>query len=186
MILILFTYLTRAAISFGFEMSEFWSADNQPQLSIVCEKSESFCADLCFQNTSCELDVKICRDCVGTSLIMTNIFEKMGVQYRNTGASISYYEFIDFLREKNFVFFSSKSIYNQIESYDSPLLRARFQKLCPSNIEYPIVFFGLKKKGGGIEHVRYVACGNEVYAMSAQPDIILTKNLYFYHSDQVN
>lgn len=110
--------------------------------------------------------MKVCRDCIGTSLLVTDIFEGMGVRYKNTGKEIRFDEFVTFLRTGQFVTFSAKSVYNHVDNYDSLNLQMRFNGLCPFEPKNPaIVFFDLRPKSNVLNKVRYVACDQSVFEM---------------------
>jgi hypothetical protein len=156
-------------------MCEGWNQQNRLQLEIRCDSTNRLCNDLCQHNDYCKIEEKICINCVGTSMLMNSIFEQMGMKYRSTNEEVSSYELIDFLNNKNFVSFTSKSIFNQIDSYDSPALKSRFQSLCSENVAYPLVIFELNPNSFMPRSVKFVICGEKIYRMSDLPEI-LTNN----------
>lgn len=157
--------------------SEYWGEDNSPKLKFSCDKNDGLCNQLCNKENNCEIQQVICRDCIGTSILMTNIFEEMGTRYRSTSEDVSNYEFIDFIKLGMYVTFSSKSIYNQTDSYDSENLKAKFLSLCPLKTQTSLVFFSLKNASKVLDEVKYVICDNSIFRMSDNPDIILNKKL---------
>lgn len=170
---IIFLSLIMQNHAFAIQVEEIWSADYNPQLKVQCfDGEETLCRDLCKSDLSsneCIVDQKVCRDCVGTSLLVTNIFEGMGVRYRNRGDEVSSYELIDLLTSKNFVTFTSKSVYNHVDAYNSLTLQKKFQSLCPAETKStPVVFFDLKPKSNILNKVRYVACDEKIFTMSAE------------------
>jgi len=148
---------------------ELWTEDYKPYLSVQCDlRNQSDCERLCRldDNFSCQLPMKVCRDCIGTSLLVTDIFEGMGVRYKNTGKEIRLDEFVDFLRLGQFVTFSAKSVYNHVDNYDSLNLQMRFNGLCPFEPRNPaIVFFDLRPKSNVLNKVRYLACDGNIFEM---------------------
>lgn len=156
----------------AFEIQEAWNAEYSPELIVNCSELDRLCIDLCNNETKCVIPQKVCKDCIGTSVLMTNIFERMGVGYRNAGEAISEYTLVDLIKSGNFVTFTSRSIYNQNDTFDSRLSKERFQSLCSNSTPYPVVFFGLRPKSTVLSEVKYVACGAEIYKMTATPDII--------------
>ncbi|MCK6596528.1 MAG: hypothetical protein L6Q33_15140, partial [Bacteriovoracaceae bacterium] len=148
---------------------EIWSEDYKPFLKIQCsERDSEICSKVCeldFTGT-CQVPMKVCRDCIGTSLLVTDIFEGMGVRYKNIGKEIRFDEFIDFLRANQFVTFSAKSVYNHVDNYDSLNLQMRFNGLCPFEPKNPaVVFFDLRPKSNVLNKVRYVACDQSIFEM---------------------
>jgi hypothetical protein len=156
-----------------WSVGEFWDLDNIPKIKFSCDTIDTTCYQLCNVQTGCEVIEKVCRDCVGTSILMTNVFEGMGIQYRNTNENVSNHDFFDFLKLGMFVTFSSKSIYNQTDSYDSDYLRTKFLSLCPSGTQNVLAFFSLKNKSNSLDEARYVVCDDSVFGMSDDPEVVL-------------
>ena len=159
-----------------WSINEFWDQDNSPALKIVCNANDDLCTDLCGKNNNCNIKQVVCRDCIGTSILMTNIFEGMGIQYRSTNENVLDSEFTDFIKRGMYVTFSSKSIYNQTDSYDSESLREKFLSLCPLETQNSLVFFSLKDSTNILDEVKYVVCDNHISRMSDNPDIVLNEN----------
>ncbi len=156
-------------IESNLSFEEYWSVELEPFLNINCQGDyKSFCQKVCNveADKSCSIPMPVCRDCIGTSLLITNIFESMGIRYRNSGNHISNEVFSEYLSRKQFVTFSSKSVYNHVDSYDSQNLRNRFKSLCTEEIESPIVFFDINPKGNRLGKVRFLACGSTIYEMT--------------------
>jgi hypothetical protein len=172
-ILILLFKLSTAS---AFQSSEFWDQQNRLHLNFQCTNAEPFCFDLCQKNETCSFEEKVCVNCVGTSLLITSIFEQMGSLFQNTNEEISSYEFIDFIKQKKFVSFSSKSPFNQFESYDSPALKSRFQSLCGNQTDYPLVLFELNERSQTLKKIKFVICDDRVFRMTDSPDIIFNES----------
>ncbi|MDD4974340.1 MAG: hypothetical protein PHY93_08300 [Bacteriovorax sp.] len=160
----------------GWSASEYWDESYSPKLKIICDKDESLCNQLCNIETGCEINQVVCRDCIGTSILMTNIFEGMGTSYRSTSENISTYEFVDFLKQGMYVTFSSKSIYNQTDSYDSATLKEKFLSLCPENTDNALVFFSLGHASNVLDEVKYVTCDSNIFRMNDNPDIVVNES----------
>jgi hypothetical protein len=176
--IILLMMLMKISTSFAFEVKEIWNQENRLQIEFQCSSIDRFCHDLCLKDDSCKVEEKVCLNCVGTSMLMNSIFEQMGLKYRNTQEEVSSYELIDFLNKNNFVSITSKSIFNQIEAYDSPVLKSRFQSLCPENIAYPLVIFELNPTSHTPRSVKYVLCDEKIFRMTDSP-IILTGEIRY-------
>ncbi len=174
--IILILFFLKIQLSYSVEISELWNDQNRPYLILECLPQDKLCSATCANEGQCAIEQKVCKDCVGTSILMTNIFERMGIFYRNSGNKISTQEFAHFLQDHNFVTFTSRSIYNQTDSFDSPQTKARYQSLCPDQTEYPVVFFELKAKSSVLNAVKYVACQNEIYEMRTSPEIIFNES----------
>lgn len=170
-LLFICTFFSLAHASWRVE--EIWDDNYNPKLNFICDRNEQLCGQLCNNKTTCQVNEVVCRDCIGTSLLMTNIFDGMGTQYRSTGQEILGYEFIDFIKKGMYVTFSSKSIYNQTDSYDSELLRSKFLSLCPIGTLSSLVFFSVKDRSNILEDVKYVVCDRSIFEMSNNPDVVL-------------
>lgn len=170
--IILLMMLMKISTSLAFEVKEIWNQENRLQIEFQCSSIDRFCHDLCHKDDSCKIEEKVCFNCVGTSILMNSIFEQMGLKYRNTQEEVSTYEMIDFFNTKKFVSFTSKSIFNQIEAYDSPALKSRFQSLCPEFVTYPMVIFELNPASSTPRSVKYVICDDKFFRMTDNAEII--------------
>ena len=159
----------------AFDVHEAWSDQNKLHLKFQCQSIDRFCYNLCEQDDKCLIEEKMCFNCVGTGLLLNAIFEQMGVLFQSTRDEITNYELIDFLNQKNFVSFTSRSAYNQIDSYDSPAIKARFQSLCEGLVDYPVVLFELNNVTHAISRVKYVLCNDRIFRMSDSPEVILNE-----------
>lgn len=130
-----------------------------------CGEDEYQCEDFCGEKI-CKIEEKVCRNCIGSNLLITHIFRDMGRTFRNSGNEISYYEVLETLSTNLFASFTSKSIYNIVERYDSPKLRKKFQSLCDNGTEYPVVIFGINKVSRILDEVKFVLCGDQAFEMS--------------------
>ena len=130
-----------------------------------------FASRACGEEKMCEFKEGICRDCIGTSLYMTSLFNGMGSIYRST-EFVRSSELLDLIERGDFITLSSRSIYNHVESFDSDKLKARFQVLCRDGSEYPLVFIAAERGSRLPGDVLYVTCGNEVYKMEQKPSIL--------------
>jgi hypothetical protein len=156
-----------------WKVEEIWDTNYNPKLSFVCDRNEQLCGQLCNNKITCQVNEVVCRDCIGTSILMTNIFDGMGSQYRSTGFEVSSYEFVDFIKKGMYVTFSSKSIYNQTDSYDSDSLKNKFLSLCPSGSVNSLVFFSVKDGSNILDEVKYVVCDKKIFGMTNSPDIFV-------------
>lgn len=163
---LLFLFNTYAFVDLT-SFDEVWNIDYKPVLKINCSQRDSEgCSNLCQTTNSCEIPMKVCRDCIGTSLLVTDIFEGMGVRYKNTGKEIRFDEFLEFIKSGSFVSFSAKSVYNHVDNYDSLKLQMRFNGLCPKEpIKPALVFFELRAKSNVLNKVRYVTCDDAIFEM---------------------
>ena len=95
--------------SFAMTFFEEWTSNYSLNLKVSCDKNEAhLCAELCsleHETYNCTIPQTICRDCIGTSLKVTDIFENMGTKYKNKGTEVNYYNFIDFIKSVKIIHF---------------------------------------------------------------------------------
>lgn len=179
----LFMFLSFTTVAFAnWSVDEYWDINNSPRLKFTCDRYDTLCTNLCEFSTSCDVKELVCRDCIGTSILMTNIFEGMGTQYRSTGETVRVYEFVDFILQGMYVTFSSKSIYNQTDSYNSDFLKNKFLSLCPANTKNAMAFFSLRNGTNILEDSKFVICDSQIYRMTNKPNINV-EDKYFLRMD---
>lgn len=163
LILCLFLLVTNSVMAISFEPE--WTVDYKKNVIMSCSEDEYQCEDFC-GNSRCEIKEKVCRNCMGSNILISHIFRDMGRSLINTGIEISNYEVLEVFDSKNFATFTSKSIYNIVERFDSLTLRRKFQSLCSNNTKYPIVVFSTEKISRKLDQVKFVICGNQAFEMS--------------------
>lgn len=163
LILCLFLLVTNSVMAISFE--PVWTDDYKKNVIMSCSEDEYQCDDVCGSST-CKIKEKVCRNCMGSNVLISHIFRDMGRSFTNTGIELSNYEVLEVFKSKNFATFTSKSIYNIVERFDSSSLRRKFQSLCPNNTKYPVVVFSTEKISRKLDQVKYVICGNKTFEMS--------------------
>lgn len=176
--LLVFTILIFSTNSMAINYESVWTEDFRKNVIMSCSEEEFQCEDLCGQKT-CEIKEKVCRNCIGSDVYVTHIFRDMGRSFRNLGNEVSYYEVLERLSEGKFATFTSRSIYNQIERFDSVGLRKKFQSLCSNETEYPVVVFKIAEVSRKLEEVQFVICGNQAFEMTDEAVIDVNDNLKF-------
>lgn len=174
----LFTILFYSASSFAISYTSVWTEDYRKNVVMSCSADEFQCDDLCGKST-CEIKEKVCRNCIGSDLYITHIFRDMGRSFRSTGFEISYYEVLERLTKGFFASFTSRSIYNQIDRFDSAPLRKKFQSLCLNDTKYPVVVFKVDNISRKLEEVQFVICGDTAYEMTSDPLVDTNDELKF-------
>jgi hypothetical protein len=162
--------------SWAFQLEQKWNYKFEKEIVLTC-LDEYTCSDFCENENSCIKQERYCRDCVGTSLYIQNIYTQMGRIYVNTGEEVLKQDFLEFLEKDQFASFSAKSVYGQIGVYNDAKNQERFRSLCPfKESNYPVVFFNLKEVPRKLDKVQYVTCntnqGVKVFKMSDEGIII--------------
>jgi len=169
-------FLLFASSCFALNIEQSWDFKFQKNITLTCQ-DEYACSDFCDDENKCVIKEKYCRDCVGSSIYIINIFQQMGRIYVNSGEEVLEVDFLEFLREGSFVSFTSKSVYDHLGLYNEEKKQKMFRSLCPyEESKYPVVFFNLKKASRKIDRVKYVACNTKedikIFKMSNQGNLI--------------
>jgi len=168
--------------AFGLEVTTNWNDKYQKEVILNCsaDNYSNTCEQVCDSDTKCVIAEKTCFNCLGSSVYLTHLFKQMGQSYRSTGDIADDYSFVDFLLKGEFATLTSKSIYNNVDRFNSAALRDRFQSLCTNSTEYPVVFLESVGERNALGKVRYVTCGDIVFTMTDNPDIDFNnKNILF-------
>lgn len=159
--------------SMAVTLESNWNDSYQKELSFYCSEGDTLCMDLCNDSKVCKVPEQTCHNCIGTDITITYIFNYMGKAYTNTGVDALGGDIIDLLKSGEFVTFSSRSIYNHVDSYNSLSLRKNFRKLCSDGTMYPVVMFNKDIKSKKVSDVRFVFCESGAYEMRFSNDLIL-------------
>ncbi|PIK16102.1 hypothetical protein [Halobacteriovorax sp. JY17] len=159
--------------SFSAVVESSWNDQYQKEISFYCGENDTLCSDLCGEATMCKVPEETCHNCIGTSITLTYIFNYMSKAYTNTGVSALSGDVLELLKSGDFVTFSSRSIYNHVDSFNSMTLRQNFKKLCSDGTRYPIVIFNKSKRTQKVSDVRFVFCNDGIYEMNFSNDLIL-------------
>lgn len=152
--------------AFAFKIESRWNSEYKKEVVLKCDEVESEsleCYQICGNMKECVVYEPPCKNCIGTSVFMTHLFENIGKSYVNSNQEVSLYEFFLYLNMGNFATISSKSIYNHVTRYDTPDLKNRFKSLCSDisgeeGTEYPNVFLGVESVSRTPMNVLYVSC----------------------------
>lgn len=158
---------------FAFEISTKWSDSANKYLELSCRNSyecQEFCA-----GGQCQVQEKVCRNCIGTSISMSYAFQEMGRAYVSSYELDEYFLF-ELLSRGEFVSLTSRSLYNLIDRFDSLVLRRKFQSLCRDGTQYPVVFFDATA-AGELGEIQAVWCKSGVFKMETA--ILKSKRLLY-------
>jgi hypothetical protein len=169
-VVLLALFIISSLSSFSMSITTDWTQDSRKILKLACSEEEVTCEKVC-QKSTCEIEEKVCVDCVGTSITMTFAFQEMGRILHNTGESVDAYFLADLINSKNFITLTSRSLYNLVDRFNSFSLRSKFSSLCDDGTRYPTVFFN-KLRSGRMGSVSAVHCESGVFVMSDDPTII--------------
>ena len=164
-ILILFS-----SIANSYEFVSGWSPFFEKELKMVCSEGDYSCDQLCQNDSECLFEEKVCRNCIGSSIYLTHIFDNVGKSIVRREEKASFYELFDLINFKLFSSISSKSIYNHVTGYNSKELKEKFQSLClPYKVEYPVIIFEMDTISGYLGKPKYLICndpeGTQIFRM---------------------
>jgi hypothetical protein len=146
--------------AFSIEVADRWNYKFQKEVIINCTESEYFCDDLCGKKDQCVIKEKVCRDCLGSTVYLTHIFDQIG---RSIVASeeAQIEDMIELLETKRFSAITSTSVYNMVDAMGDKKIEKRFASLCPTE-EYknPVVIFETQEVSGLLGRPKLVVCNN--------------------------
>jgi hypothetical protein len=143
----------------AFNVEARWNQLFQKEVVLKCNNGDYFCQDLCGKKLECIFKEKVCRDCIGTSIYLSFIFEYLGKSVVRIDKEASDYELIDLFKSGNFTTLTSKSIYNHVDGFDSVDLRAKFSDLCkPLSDPYPVIVFEKEKGVSPLKNPKFLIC----------------------------
>ena len=144
--------------AYAFKVESRWNTQFKKEVVLNCEGNSLECYSICANEKECVVYEKPCKDCIGTSVFMTHLFENIGKSYVNSMYEVSLYEFFKYLNRGLFSTVSSRSIFNHVSKFDNPELKERFMSLCEDSTEYPNVFIGVEPVTRTPNSVMYVSC----------------------------
>lgn len=169
-----FSFFIFSASIMAFNIDTSWTADSRKVLNITCD-DDNICTQFC-DGDSCQVEEKVCKNCVGTSITMTYAFREMGRALVST-EEISSYELFDLLSSGNFVSLTSRSVYNLIFRFDARELKSKFRSLCQDGTRYPVVFYNTINSGE-LGEVKAVWCDSGVIGMTQLDQLGIDKGLF--------
>lgn len=144
-----------------------WNKEYRKSVEFSCSGDLSYlCHRMCEGESSCSIAEGVCKDCVGTTIDLTNLFKNIGLTITST-EKVQGLGLVNIVTSNNFVTFTSKSIYNIITSYDSKGMKRQFSSLCSDGTEYPVVFASVYSKTRELISFNYVACNDGIYELSS-------------------
>jgi len=159
--LLIFTFILFSAQSFGLSFESGWNPFFEKEVVVSCNEDEYFCDNLCDEKEKCVFKEKACRDCIGSSVYMTYIFNYAGKSIVRTEEEVPMEDLIIMLKSGLFSTIHAKSIYNHVERFDSPVLKEKFQRLCnPYVDEYPMLVYDVEKVSKKLGKPKYVVCND--------------------------
>jgi hypothetical protein len=159
-----------------------WTLEYKKEVKVSCAEEEtSFCVSLCNNETECLLEEGMCKDCVGTSIHMTDFFRGIGNNIVPLNSLLTDH-LLRRLESGDFVTFTSKTIYNLLTALDSKKIKRQFRALCTDETEYPVVFAKVSPLRREIINIDLVLCNNGLFQIGK--DYGVTKE--YQYTDTLN
>jgi len=158
--IILFIGLFLSKSAFSIEVTDRFNHRFQKEVILNCGESEYFCDDLCGKKDKCVIKEKVCRDCIGSTVYLTHVFDQIGRSIvASDEAQIG--DVLELLKSNRFSVISSNSVYNMVDGMGDKSIERRFGSLCPSE-EYskPVVIFETQEISGLLGQPKLVVCNN--------------------------
>jgi hypothetical protein len=173
----LFTLGLGQIVQAGISFESSWNNKFQKELIVSCDENELFCKRLCEDNIRCILPEGPCRDCIGTSLMITNFLSEIGRTIVNSNVLSDKEEFLNFLMSGKFVTFVPNDVYNVIDASGSLSAMRKFEKLCPKDSLDQIVFFNVNPHTRKVIGPKSVYCvledSSSMFDLRTTPDVII-------------
>lgn len=176
---LLFSTLSQASVYFEVN----WNANLRKELIVSCDSGSNFCQNLCGNANQCVRPEGACRDCIGTSLMMTNIIGEMGRTLVNSGKASVETEFLNMLLSNEFATLGPNDVYNVIDASGSIRAMKKFEQLCPEGSLDQLVFLQVDPYTRKIQAPKAVYCmleeGSLIFDLSSRPDVIINERFLF-------
>lgn len=143
--------------AFGFEVMDRWSHRFEKETVVKCADNEYSCDDFCGNKVQCIIKERVCRDCVGSTVYLTHIFDQIGRSIVNSDETVPD-ELFDFLKTKKFNSISSKSVYNVMDGVGDTDLAKRFLSLCPEGSTNPLMIFEVQDVSMLLGRPKFLIC----------------------------
>ncbi len=160
------------------EVSERWNYKFQKEVVVNCGEGEYFCDDLCDKKDQCIIKEKVCRDCLGSTVYLTHIFDQIG---RSIVASeeAQIEDMIELLKANRFSIITPTSVYNMVDAMGDKKIEKRFASLCPSEeFKNPMVIFDTQEVSGLLGKPKLIVCNNgentKVFHINPNGEVVVT------------
>jgi hypothetical protein len=158
--IILFIGLFLSKSAFSIEITDRFNHRFQKEVILTCGESEYFCDDLCGKKDQCVIKEKVCRDCIGSTIYLTHVFDQIG---RSIVAAdeAKIEDMIELFRTKRFSILGPTSVYNMVDGTGNKDIERRFASLCPSEeYTHPIIIFETQEISNLLGKPKFLVCNN--------------------------
>jgi hypothetical protein len=158
----------------AWEAQEDWNSDLEQVLLINCNSDEAVCVSTCGDSYQCRVPAELCRNCVGTGILLSYFYQEVGRWFVNSGEKLTSLQLNGLLKDGKFILLTANSPYNIFTSLNDLKIERNFNSLCPAGYDsFPVVLGALNERRE-FSSVSAVIChgdnGAEVYRMKPTPN----------------
>lgn len=113
-----------------------------PRLKVQCQASDKECVELCVNELECVIKTNLCRDCLGSSLFMTEMYRSLGRSLL-PAKKVSADKVFKALKENRMMVIDRRFFLNIIEDSNSFDFKEYYSLLCSHQDQMPILFIEL-------------------------------------------
>lgn len=151
------TFLAFSSLAHSFTLETRWNYKFEKETVFTCNSEETLCQDICLKD-KCVQKETICRDCIGSSIYLTNFFTQIGKSIVKSDETMVE-DLRDLVLDESYVTIDAKSIYNHVTAFNDLEIRTKLQSLClPLVDEKPIVVLKTNKASKLIQKALFVVC----------------------------
>lgn len=142
----------------GQSVHTSWNDQFVKEIHVTCSLQESFCYDLCDSFSTCVIEEKTCRSCIGTGLAIQRILSELGRTVRFNSRLSSTMPVLNLIKNGNFFAISARDAFNVLDAFDSISVLRKFESLCPGESDDQLLFIEVDEVSRKILHPRFVFC----------------------------
>lgn len=174
LILSLFIFLVSLP-AFSWEAQEHWGKELNQELLINCESNEKVCTNTCNDSYQCYVPLNLCKNCIGTGILMSYFYQEVGKWFVNSGVQIPEAQFLKLIENRNIVLLTHNSPYNIFTPVNDMGIEKSFNSLCPDKFDsFPLVI-GELDQGQELKKISAVIChgaqGAKVFKINTKPQV---------------
>ena len=160
-IIALLSVLLFSLNTFAFRVESGWNDFFEKEVLLKCKVGDYSCEDFCGKTKECKITEEFCRDCIGTSVYLTYIFNHIGKTIVRTEEEVSLYDFYDLVRSNKFSTLTSSSVYNHVDVFGANDLLTKFENLCfPYYDPNPVLFYEVQKVSRLLGKPKFLVCND--------------------------
>ena len=144
------------------------------EVLLSCSQDEYFCDDFCGVKEKCLIEEEVCRDCVGSSIYLTHLFNNLGKSIVSSGESAQVEDLLTLFESGSFATITAKSVYNHVDYFNGKKIQAKFSALCETDdSDGAILVLETNPISKIPQGARYLICGEEFFHIDNFGGVVL-------------